>query len=104
MTFVISGKGKLTRNPISVTAADADFAKLCLMNADTFTNELWFYADGELGDLIAMRLTAGKEVSVKAEVHPKAGKLRYLRSPGQHVYLITEMEVDGKTLTNGEPG
>jgi hypothetical protein len=96
--FIVIGKGRLTRNPMTVTAADSDFAKICLMNADTFYVETWFHAAGKLGALIDEKLTAGTEVTVKAEIHPKAGKLRYLRSPGEHVFLITEMEVDGKVL------
>ena len=34
--FIVTGKGRLTRNPMTVTAADSDFAKICLMNADAF--------------------------------------------------------------------
>jgi hypothetical protein len=87
--FIVTGKGRLTRNPMTVTAADAEFAKICLMNADMFYVEMWLHAAGKLGTLISESLTAGTEVSVKAEIHPKAGKLRYLRSPGEHVFLIT---------------
>lgn len=96
--FVVTGKGRLTRNPMTVTVADAEFAKLCLMNADVFYAELWLHAGGKLGAWIAENLTAGTEITVKAEIHPKSGKFRYLRSPAEHVFLITEMEVDGKTL------
>lgn len=96
--FTVTGKGKLTRNPMTVTAADAEFAKLCLMNADVFYAELWLHAGGRLGAWIAENLTAGTEIGVKAQIHPKSGKLRYLRSSHEHVLLITEMEVDGTTF------
>jgi hypothetical protein len=104
MSFIITGKGKLTRNPMTVDAVDRQFTKLCVMNDDAFYIELWFHAGGELGERVADTLTAGNEVSLKAEIHPKAGKLRYLRSPGKDVYLITEMEVDGKPFALNKPG
>ena len=70
------------------------------MNADAFYVELWFHASGRLGAVISSgRLRQGTEVAIKAEVHPKEGKLRYLRSSGLHVFLITEIEVDGKMFT-----
>ncbi len=96
--LIVTGRGRLTRNPMTVTAADSDFAKICLMNADAFYVEMWFHAAGKLGARIAENLTTGAEVTVKAEVHPKSGKLRYLRSPHEHVFLITQMEVEGKVL------
>ena len=97
--FVVTGKGRLTRDPMWVTAADSEFVKICVMNADAFYVELWFHASGELGAVISsVRPRQGTEVAVKAEVHPKDGKLRYLRSSGLHVFLITEIEVNGKTL------
>lgn len=99
--FIVSGRGRLIRNPMTVTAADSQFAKICLMNDDAFYVELWFHISGNLGRLVDENLTTGTEISVKAEVHPKTGKLRYLRSPGQHVFLITEMQVDGKTFAAG---
>lgn len=83
--FVVTGRGKLMRDPMTVTAADSDFAKFCLMQNGECYVEVWFYAAGKLGAWIAKTLREDDEVVVRAQVRPKAGKLRYLRSSGEYV-------------------
>ena len=71
--FVVFGRGKLTRNPMTVNAAGSEFAKFCLMNAGECYVEIWFHAASKLGRWIDENLHKDDEVVVRAQVRPKTG-------------------------------
>jgi hypothetical protein len=101
--FVVTGRGKLMRDPMTVSAADSEFAKFCLMNAGECYVEIWFHAAGKLGRWIEKKLREDDEVVVRAHVCPKAGKLRYLRSSGEYVYLVKAIDFKGTVFVENDP-
>ena len=101
--FVVIGRGKLTRNPMMVNAAGSEFAKFCLMNEGECYVEIFFHAAGRLGRWIDENLHKDDAVVVQAQVRPKAGTLRFLRSSGEYVYLVKVIEVNGRMFVENDP-